>query len=176
MSTSASQPVVQRAIEAGMDIYWWNPMVDNPDLPNSKTTALQMENGFPAINAGGNVGTACWMMADAVLGKQQVALTGVDFSYYDGTPYRNTQYYHEAVNLVGEENLDLLFVQIHNPYVNAWFYTDPAYMWYREVFLEMVLDGECTTYNCTEGGILFGDGIEFLPFTDFLKSWSKPYG
>ena len=113
-------------------------MIDDPDLPDSKTEALQKKNGFPAINAGGNVGTACWVMADALLGKRHVALTGVDFSYYDGTPYRNTQYYYEAVNLVGEENLNSLFVRIHNPHLDSWFFTDPAYLWYREVFLEMI--------------------------------------
>ncbi len=169
MSTSASEPVVQRAIETGMSIYWWNPMIDDPELPDSKTEALLKENGFPAINAGGNVGTACWVMADAVLGKRHVALTGVDFSYYDGTPYRNNQYYYDAVNLVGEENLDSLFVRIHNPHLDSWFFTDPAYLWYREVFLEMIEEAECETYNCTEGGILFGDGITFTPFAEFLK-------
>ena len=169
MSTSASQSVVKRAIETGMDIFWWNPMIDDPDESNSKTTKLQNKNGFPAINAGGNVGTACWLIADAVLEKRHVALTGVDFSYYDGTPYRNTQYFHEAVNLVGEENLDSLYLRIYNPYVDAWFFTDPAYMWYRQAFLEMQKEAECVTYNCTEGGVLFGKGIKCMPLANFIK-------
>ena len=168
LSTSASPAVVKRVLETGMQIYWWNPMYDDPDAPNSLTRQLYDLNGLPSVNAGGNVGTACWMMAHAVLGKRRVALTGVDFSYYDGTAYKNTQYYYEALDLVGEENLDQFFIRIYNPYLKNWFYTDPAYMWYREIFLEMAQEADCETYNCTEGGILFGDRVNFVTLEKFL--------
>jgi hypothetical protein len=168
LSTSASPAVVGRALGTGMQIYWWNPMYDDPDQSGSVTRELQRLNGLPCVNAGGNVGSACWMMAHAVLEKKHVALTGVDFSYYDGTPYRNTQYYREAVELVGEDKLDSVYIRIFNPHLGAWFYSDPAYMWYREAFLQMAADAECVTYNCTEGGILFGDAVQFVPLRDFL--------
>lgn len=170
LSTSASATVVDRVLSVGMPIYWWNPMLDDLDLPDSKTRALYRMNRLPCVNAGGNVGTACWMMAHAVLGKRRVALTGIDFSYYDGTPYSSTQYYHEAVALVGSENLDRLFIRIYNPHLKAWFYTDPAYMWYREAFLELAVDADCQTLNCTEGGILFGEHVDFVPLEAFLAS------
>ena len=172
LATSASRELVERILDVGMDVYWWNPMLDDPDEAGSVTAALQRDNGLPCVNAGGNVGTTCWMMAHAVLGKRHVALTGMDFSYYTDTPYANTQYYREAVDLVGEENLDAVYMRIHNPYRDAWFYTDPAYMWYRESFLELVGDADCATYNCTEGGIVFGDGIDFLPLSRFLERFS----
>jgi len=169
ISTASSPAVVRRVLDTGMDVFWWNPMLDDPDEPDSPTARLQRENGMPAVNAGGNVGSACWMMASAVLEKRQVALTGVDFSYYDDTPYSATQYYHEAVALVGKDNLDSVYMRVHNPYLNAWFYTDPAYMWYRECLLEMTADADCVTWNCTEGGILFGDSVRFAPLAEFLK-------
>ncbi len=172
VSTSASSAVVERVLGAGMQVYWWNPMLDDPDDPDSLTAKLQRENGLPCINAGGNVGTACWMMASSVLEKGHVGLAGVDFSYYGDTPYERTQYYREAVALVGEENLDALYVRIHNPHVDAWFYTDPAYMWYRQCFLELASEPGCKTYNCTEGGILFGDGIETIPLSAFLERFA----
>jgi hypothetical protein len=168
LSTSSSEAVVQRAIDTGMEIYWWNPIYDDPSLPDSKTEKLFKLNGLPCLNAGGNVGSACWMIADSVLEKRHVALTGVDFSYYDGTPYKNTQYYHDAVELVGEDQLDTIYMRVFNPHLKKWFYTDPAYMWYRNAFLEMAVDSSCVTYNCTEGGILFGEKIQFVPFNDFL--------
>ena len=170
LSTSVSEVVVKRILDIGMPIYWWNPMLDDPDQPDSLTARLQRDNRLPCVNAGGNVGSAAWMMASAVLSKHHVAVTGVDFSYYDGTPYRNTQYYHEAVALVGENNLDSLFIRVLNPHTKTWFFTDPAYMWYREAFLEMAGDADCKTYNCTEGGILFGESVEFMPLAEFLAA------
>ena len=144
-------------------------MYDDPDLPNSETEKLFRLNGLPCLNAGGNVGSACWMMADSVLEKKHVALTGMDFSYYEDTPYKNTQYYYEALELVGESQLDSIYMRIFNPHLKKWFYTDPAYMWYRNSFFEMVVEASCQTYNCTGGGILFGDKIIFTSLDDFLN-------
>ncbi|CAA6605010.1 conserved hypothetical protein [Rhodospirillaceae bacterium LM-1] len=169
LSTSASEAVVNRVLESGMQIYWWNPMFDDPDMEGSISADLQAMNRFPCVNAGGNVGSAAWMMAGEVLGKSKVALTGVDFSYYDDTPYKNTQYYKEALSLVGEENLEQVYIRLFNPHVGAWFYTDPAYMWYRESFLEMARDADFMTYNCTSGGILFGDPIRVCALETFLN-------
>lgn len=170
LSTSASEAVVRRVVDLGMDIYWWNPMHDDPDLPDSVSRRLIEMNGMPCINAGGNVGSASWMIADAVLGKRSVALVGFDFSYYADTPHSRTQYYREAIDLVGEENLDDVFMWVHNPYLDQWFYADPAYMWYRAALLDMARDADCETVNCTEGGIVFGDSIRFAPLSDFLAA------
>ena len=170
--SSIAPEVADRILATGMEVYWWNPMWDDPDLEGGVTWKLQEMNGLPAVNAGGNVGTACWMMADAVLGIGHVALTGMDFSYYDGTPYLNTQYYREAVDLVGEENLGSIFMRVRNPHTDTWFFTDPAYMWYRESFLELAADADCKTYNCTGGGILFGEPVEFIPLEEFLQTFA----
>lgn len=52
-----------------MQIYWWNPICDDPDLVDNETEKLFRLNGLPCLNAGGDVGSACWMMADSVLEK-----------------------------------------------------------------------------------------------------------
>ena len=168
LATSASQDVVERVHEIGMQVFWWNPMLDDPDDKESLTRTLCKENGLPAMNAGGNVGTSCWMLAHAVLGKKQVALTGMDFAYYPDTPYEQTQYYREALALVGPERLPDLFIKLYNPHLRTWYYTDPAYYWYRQAFLELAADADCETVNCTEGGILFGDPIQVMPLQQFL--------
>ncbi len=169
MASCASSAVVQRAAEAGMDVYWWNPMLDDDDAPDSLTRAIHEMNGLPCVNTGGNVGTACWTMAHAVLGKRQVGLLGIDFGYYDDTPYFRTQYYREILDLVGPERLDEVFVRIHNPHVGRDFYTDPAYLSYRDCFLEMAEAAECETYNCTGGGILFGPGVSWMSLDEFVQ-------
>ena len=168
LSTSSSAAVVERAIECGMDVYWWNPMLDDPDDPDSVCAVLMAENGLPCINAGGNVGTASWMMAAEVLGKRTVAVTGMDFGYYNDTKYENTQYYNEAVDLVGEENLNSLFVRIDTVHFDTWFYTDPAYLWYQECLLELAAESDVDTINCSRGGILFGPNIKIEPLAEFL--------
>lgn len=168
LCTSAPPAVVERVLSAGMQVYWWNPMLDDPEVPDGLSWRLHRMNGLPCVNGGGNVGTTCWMLGHAVLGKRHIALTGIDFSYYEGTPFESTQYFHEIVALVGREKLDQVFMWVHNPYLDSLFYTDPAYMWYKEIFLEMARETECTTSNCTEGGILFGDPIRFEPLDDFL--------
>jgi hypothetical protein len=172
LSTVSSETVVRRAISSGMQIYWWNPMLDDPHKYGLTTELFDM-NGFPCINACGNVGAACWMIGGEVLSKRHVGLLGMDFSYYDGTPYRNTQYYDEAVKLLGEENLDKFFIRTHNPYLGQWFFSDPAYYWYRQVFLEIASQVDFETYNCTEGGILFGESVRFIPFSEFLREWAS---
>jgi Protein of unknown function DUF115 len=170
LGTSASLAVVERVIDIGMQIYWWNPMLDDPDKPESRTRALMNMNGFPALNAGGNVGSAAWMIADAVMGKRRVALTGMDFGYYGDTPLTATQDYREAVDLVGKERVGELYSRYYNPHVGAWFISDTAYQWHRECFLEMAAEAECQTYNCTGGGILFGPNVVFCSLADFLDS------
>lgn len=170
VSTSASEAVVTRVLQAGMKIYWWNPMLDDPDAEGESTTRdLIKANGFPAVNAGGNVGTASWMLAGAVLKKSIVGLVGVDFGYYADTPYNRTQYYKEILELVGEDGLESVFMKVRNPHLGDWFYTDPAYMWYREAFLSMAADAEWETYNCTGGGILFGNSVNWERLEHFIS-------
>ncbi|NVJ91167.1 MAG: DUF115 domain-containing protein [Methylocystaceae bacterium] len=172
ISSSASPAVVQRAQQSGMDTYWWNPFFDDYDAPESLTREVHRMNGLPCINAGGNVGTACWVIAHALLSKSRVGLLGMDFSYYGDTTYKETQYYTELLDLLGEDNLSKGFVHFQNPHTNTEFFTDPAYLWYRSAFLEMAemaSSNGVKTYNCTGGGILFGEGIETCSFEEFIK-------
>jgi hypothetical protein len=169
ISSSASPAVVRRALESGMDIYWWNPMYDDYEREGSLTARIHALNGLPCVNAGGNVGSACWVFAHAVLEKKRVALVGVDFGYYGDTPYTQTQYYKEIVSLVGADKLDDVYVRIMNPHAGREFYTDPAYLWYRDAFLEMAGEADCETYNCTGGGILFGANIHWNSLTEFVR-------
>lgn len=170
IASSASTAVADRVYESRMGAYWWNPFYDDYELPDSITRKIHESNGLPCLNAGGNVGSAAWVIAHAVLEKKRIALLGMDFGYYADTPYEQTQYYYEILGLVGAERLDEVFVHIHNPHVGADFYTDPAYLWYRDSFLQMAQQADCETFNCTGGGILFGDGVQVSTLGDFLSS------
>jgi len=172
IASSASPAVVSRVLAAKMPAYWWNPMYDDYEIVNGLTRRIHEMNGLPCINAGGNVGTACWVLAHVILKKKRVGLVGMDFGYYADTPYIRTQYYYEILDLVGPDRLDEVYVHIRNPHLGQDFYTDPAYLWYRDIFLEMTQQAECETINCTGGGILFGPGIQWMGLPEFLATCS----
>jgi hypothetical protein len=175
IATSAAPAVVDRCEKAGMALYWWNPMYDDYEAPDSVSRRLHAANRLPCLNGGGNVGTAAWVIAHAVLGRKRVGIVGMDLSYAPGTPYARTQYYPELRALLGERFAEA-FIHIDNPHVGETWFCDPAYYWFRDVFLEMAREAECETFNCTEGGILFGDGVHVMPLERFLGGEPVAHG
>jgi Protein of unknown function DUF115 len=168
VATSAAPVVVARCRAAGMTLYWWNPMYDDYDRADSVSRRLHRANGLPCLNGGGNVGTAAWVLAHAVLGKRRVALIGMDFGYAPGTPYERTQYYPELRELLGDR-LDEAFIRVENPISGETWLTDPAYYWFRDVLFEMAREAECETFNCTEGGIVFGPEVKAMTLEEFVR-------
>ena len=72
VASSASSAVVSRIRESGMRAFWWNPIYDDPDpLPDSLTRHLYGINRLPCVNAGGNVGSACWVFAHSILEEEE---------------------------------------------------------------------------------------------------------
>ena len=117
--------------------------------------------------SGGNSGTAAWVLGHTGLSKREVVLVGMDLSYPPGTPLEKTQYYKELRELFGERVSDA-FIEVYNPYLKETWYADPAYYWYRQAFLQMARQASCVTYNCTEGGTVFGKGINFMSLKNFF--------
>ena len=168
-ATSAAPAVVERCEQAGMDVYWWNPMYDDYDKPGSLSRHLWEMNGLPCLNGGGNVGTAAWVLTHAVLGRRRIGLIGIDLGYAPGTSLEKTQYYPELLQLLGERYREA-FIHTENPVTGETWFSDPAYHWFREVFLEMARDADGETVNCTEGGLLFGPGITIASLDTFLAT------
>jgi len=65
------------------------------------------------------------------------------------------------------------YVHVENPHGETWF-CDPAYWWFRDVFLEMAREAGCETVNCTEGGILFGPPLRVATIEAFVEG--RAYG
>jgi hypothetical protein len=152
-------------------LQWWNAMYDYLHAPDRVSRRLHRANRLPCLNGGGNVGTAAWVIAHAILGKRRVGLVGIDFGYPPGTPYARTQYYPELVEMLGGRHPEA-YVHLTNPAHGETWFCDPAYYWFREVFLELAADAPCRTVNCTEGGNLFGPGIATATLEDFVRDTS----
>ena len=167
--TSSSFAVVKRLVNIKSKLFWWNPILDDTEKKNSLSRKLYFKNKLPLINAGGNVGSAAWMIADSVICSKKIALLGMDFGYYPNTPYENTQYYDGVMKIAKKKDLDIFYKKIYNPFLKKHFFTDHAYLWYRDCFLEMVRIASSKTVNCTGGGILFGKKIGWSSLNNFCK-------
>lgn len=168
MCSSAPLNVVKRCIESGMELYWWNPICDDYELSDSLTKKLYTINKLPCMVTGGNVGTAGWVFAISILEVSETVLIGMDFSYPPNTSIRSTQYY-EILKEIFPDNPQKGLFSIFNPYLKEYWLTDPAYLWYREVFKQLANNYKVNIYNCTEGGILFGDNIKWYSFQNYLQ-------
>jgi hypothetical protein len=155
-----------------MPLFWWNPICDDYEHPDSHTRRLFDLTGVPCMVTGGNCGASAWIFAKAVLERDPVGMVGMDLGYAPGTPLKKTQYYHELIKFYPDERLEEAYIQMPNPHLNETWYTDPTYYWYRRCFLQMVRQSGWTAYNCTEGGTLYGDGIEWVALDAFIESCS----
>lgn len=164
--------VVKRLLEAKFDMYWWNPLVDDPEGPSSLSKRLYQFNKLPCMNTGGTVGTAAWVFAASRLNIPHVAVVGMDYGYYATTPFKKTQTYYELIDRLGtEEGIERFFTEATFPLTGEKFYTDPTYFWYRKNFLELVrLSPKTSTYNCTEGGTLIDESISCISLDTFLEN------
>ncbi|MBK7843494.1 MAG: DUF115 domain-containing protein [Bdellovibrionales bacterium] len=170
VASTAPRNVVARINEAGIEAFWWNPLVDNPGSENSLTRRLFQLNRLPSMNTGGNVGSAAWVFASTILKIPEIGMVGMDMGYYADTPYENTQLYYEYIKHLGsDKEIAACFKQVIFPFDGQEYYTDPTYYWYRCNFLSMVLKSESRTINCTEGRTLFGEGIVISDLEGFLS-------
>lgn len=168
IATCVAPNVTRRCLQAGMPLYWWNPICDDYDDPSGHTRRLYDLTKTPCMVTGGNCGASAWIFAKAILERDPVALVGMDLGYAPGTPLQRTQYYHELIKLYPEDRLQQAYITMPNPHLNETWFTDPTYYWYRQCFLDVVKQSGWTAHNCTEGGTLFGEGIEWMALDHFI--------
>ena len=170
ISTTAPNNVVRRVSDAGFDCFWWVPLVDNPSSCNSLTRKMYDICKLPAMNTGGNVGTAAWIFAKIFLKIKNVCVVGMDLGYQKSLPYKMTQTFYELRDIlsVDEINSDY-FPEYEYPNTGEKYYIDPTYYWYRCNLMSLIKNSGVEFYNCTEGGTLFGDGIKCLSLEKFIN-------
>ena len=143
-------------------------------LQNYMTKSPKNPKGSPAIACGGNCGAAAWVLTHSLLRRSPIALIGIDLGYPEGTPLTETGYYSCYMQSAGGDSGLAIgqYKKIFNPYFKCYAYVDKVFENYRKTWLSMAQRTElwARTCNCTEGGTLFGDRIESLPFKDWLES------
>ena len=171
IASSVPENVVARIAEAGLETYWFHPLVDDPTKAGSITRALYEIQPLPCISTGGTVGTAAWMFAMQMIKPRHLAVAGMDLGYYSDLKIEQTQTYYELLTEVdGDlERVQDYFVRLQFPLTGETFFTDPTYFWYRKNFLHLAKRAPMRTLNCTEAGTLFGENIDCVTLDEFLS-------
>lgn len=180
LSTCTSPKVMEVCKKFGLDVYWFNPLIDDfrkedsfSKIMNVMTRSEKNPKGIAGIQTGGNVGTNSWVFAWAILGRSPTVLIGIDFGYPASTSIEETQHYQHLLKCYNNdvEHVKNVHRIIHNKDFNCDVLLDPIYDFYREGFCNLVIytPNWVRTINATEGGSLFGERIETMKFSEFLK-------
>ncbi|MEQ8352761.1 MAG: DUF115 domain-containing protein [Leptospiraceae bacterium] len=171
IATTVHSTVTNRLKQAGFDIYWWHPLVDDPLREHSITKQMYDMRKLPCFNTGGTVGTAAWVFANSILGIENIGVTGMDYGYRSDTPIEETQTYYELMLHKDSREISDYFINFTFPLNGKECYTDPTYYWYRENFLQLLNRQNNDIFNCSEAGTLFGDHVTCISLQDFLKKF-----
>lgn len=180
LSTCTSPKVMDICKKFGLNVYWFNPLIDDfrkkgsfSKIMNVMTKSEKNPKGIASIQTGGNVGTNSWIFSWAILGRSPTVLIGIDFGYPASTSIEETQHYQHLLKCYNNdiERVKNVHRIIHNRDFDCDVLLDPIYDFYREGFCNLVIHTPnwVRTINATEGGSLFGEKIEAMKFSDFLK-------
>lgn len=185
LSTTASPKVYYAAKAAGMNVYWTHTLIDyNRDktsfnkIAGLMTRVKNHKNGIPAIQTGANVGTAAWIVAWSIFKCPTVGLIGIDHGYDADTSWDKIESHSAPITKDMTEDkkiFDRAYPTIYNPFFNSYCKQDPPFVYYSNALKEFAkrTKNKVKTINATEGGAIFGDGIECMKFSDFLEKFNK---
>jgi len=176
-SNHTHHSVVKEWDENNGDILFYTSSIPNEMLPNaSSIIGLIADN--TELNSGGNCGSFAINSAH-YMKCNPVAIIGIDLSYKVGTPLSDTQYYpsyKEQTGFTDEEMWDHeMFQMFHHPFFNTDCIVDMMFLTYveplRDFWIPEFVKEGTRIINCTEGGTIYGDGVECGWFKDFLEEF-----
>lgn len=186
MFTILTDPrVVEKAREKGIQIHWLHSLFDYNEGQKSFNNLSAMmirakdnEHKLPAIQTGGNVGTAAWFTAWQILKCTTVALIGINHGWEETDSWETIIYHNNKEEISEGVNQDSevfqkLYKKIYNPDFNCNCILDPLFQFYSEALKEFIERSpeNVTTINATEGGSIFGNRIKSMKFNDFLRKF-----
>ena len=181
--TIASPDVISQARKNGIKINWLHLLFDyNRDEPSfNQISALMVRakkhfSGLPAIQTGGNAGTASWFFSWKILKCKKIALIGMNHGWDEDDPLEkilagSPELVHEIKD---SKKLQKMLIKIYNPEFQTYCLLDPIFNFYRNALREFISRSpkNVLTINATEGGSLFGNRIKCMKFRDFLTKYS----
>ena len=186
MFTVLTDPqAVENARQKKIQIHWLHSLFDyNEGIKSFNNLSAVMiraknsEHRLPAIQTGGNVGTAAWFTAWQILKCSTVALIGINHGWEE-TDSWETIIYHNNKEEISEgvdkdsEVFKKLYKKIYNPDFECNCILDPLFQFYSEALKEFIERSpkDITTINATEGGSIFGNRIKSMKFNDFLRKF-----
>jgi hypothetical protein len=184
MFTILTDPeVVEKARQTGIQIHWLHSLFDyNEGIKSFNNLSALMiraknnEHRLPAIQTGGNVGTAAWFTAWQILKCSTVALIGINHGWEESDSWETIIYHNNKEEISEGVDKDSkvfqkLYKKIYNPDFKCNCILDPLFQFYSEALKEFIERSpkEVTTINATEGGSIFGNRIKSMKFSDFLR-------
>lgn len=181
-STFSHPSVVERARTAGIKIYWLHTLFDYDEGQKSfnRISALMVRakksRGLPAIQTGGNVGTAAWFIAWQILKCNTIALIGINHSWDEDNSWETIMSHGNQFTppkIKDDKIFDKLFPKIYNPEFGNTCILDPVFQYYSSALKEFISRSPSfiNTINATEGGCIFGKRITCMKFKEFLNKF-----
>jgi hypothetical protein len=180
LSTTVSPLTYFQVKKAGMEIYWVNTLFDYDNGKNSfnyiSNTMIKTKNhskGLPAIQTGGNVGTSAWVVCWTILKKSVVGLIGIDHGYSSDERTNNDHFLPKDIDK-NSMAFKKAYPIIYNPDFDCYCQQDPIFQYYSNAFKEFIerTTSHVKTINATEGGALFGKGIDCMKLKEFLSKFN----
>lgn len=183
LPATVNNEVYQTCVRNKCKVFWYNPMFDiifrNESftrIANLMTRTKNTPKGLVTSQAGGNSGSATWIMAMALLKRAPICLIGMDLSYPEGTNLEETPYFSGVTK---PEQVSFMYKKIYHPHFKTKALIDAVFWHYRKGFLEMQKSTPSWyryyggTINASEGGSIFGRFIKCMTFKNFLNKYPK---
>lgn len=156
--------------------YWFLPFFDDPSKPTSLTAAFHFLTRKSMIMTGGNVGSFTWSLAN-YLKCNPIILVGFDMSYSEKDITKAT-YYKPILEMAkgDKKKAKSMFAMGEHPTYRCKYILDPYFKGYREIFRAYISTAhrltKILTINATEGGSLFGYGMECTTLEEAIKKYA----
>jgi len=166
-----------------MKIHWFHSLIDYNEGPKSfngitaQMVKAKRDEGLPALQTGGNVGTTSWFVGWKILKYSKIGLIGMNYGWDEDDNQEKiiTHGYENPNAIIDSEISKMTFSKIYNPDFDCNCILDPIYQFYSNALKEFISRSPewLTTINATEGGSIFGERIISMQLVEFLEKFNQ---